>query len=46
MEEKKKTPVATGGQETTTGWDAVASGPNDTTVVSLGQQEDLSLIHI
>src|SRR5699024_10394387 len=41
MEEKKKTPVASGGQkETTTGWDIVASGSNDTTVVSDGQQDD------
>ena len=40
MEAKKKTPVATGGQETTAGQGAVASDHNDTTVVSDGQQED------
>ena len=40
MDTKKKTPVATGGQETTTGQDAAVSGLNDTTVVSDRQPED------
>ena len=40
MEAKKKTPVASGGQETTTGQDAAVSDLNDTTVVSLGQPGD------
>ncbi|HJE84404.1 MAG TPA: DUF3854 domain-containing protein, partial [Corynebacterium amycolatum] len=40
MDAKKKTPVATGGQETTTGQDAAVSDLNDTTVVSDGRQED------
>ena len=41
MDTKKKTPVASGGQKATTaGQGAVASGSNDTIVVSLGQQED------
>lgn len=40
MEAKKKTPVATGGRETTAGQGAVASDHNDTTVVSDRQPED------
>ena len=40
MDAKKKTPVATEGQETTTGQDAAVSDLNDTTVVSDGRQED------
>ena len=42
MDAKKKTPVATGGQETTTGQDAAVSGLDDTTVVSDRQPEDTS----
>lgn len=40
MAAKKKTPVASGGQETTTGWDVVASGSNDTTVVPGSERGD------
>lgn len=40
MEAKKKTPVATGGQNNDNGQAVSVSACNDTTVVSDGQQED------
>ena len=46
METKKKTPVATGGQETTTGWDAAVSGSHDTTVASDRHRDDTTSLPV